>query len=498
MIRSAPLVLLRTLVWPLLSLLASPSSEFCAAFDLLSSIHRQPTKSRTAGRILCKTVETFKLADLYQLEISMKARLSGMTCKRIGIDPATGSSLLVLEDESNQDKSSQRNGDIIENWRVDIPIVSSIEWMGVELAAAASAERLIKELQSRADEIECVMRESIAESSSDEETSWTMDYIRMGLSDGLQPQRRPSTERPTYTSKTLAYCVAQALNVPAALHPSKAALELVLVDSQDASSLRLCIVTSRGCDEMAISCGHPSTTNIKIVREQWSSRPFQYSSAMNANAAAIIVDILLNLCKANESGESIDGKITLLDPTCGSGTFLAYAMASGANVVGWDVNERCVGGTKQNLDYMIEQGMVLPRHTNNMMYSVERRDAALVKPDANNEKSHSFDCVVANLPWGQNAPTYFEENSKILEALHSLLRPGTPCAFISRYVDIQKELTGIGFDIIGMACIPQSNFRLPKSRKKRRKDSSKDGADEEDSNSGTCSSRCVVSLAVTA
>lgn len=51
-----------------------------------------------ANRILCKTAETFKLADLYYLEVSIKAELRGMTCGRIGLDPATGSSLLVVED----------------------------------------------------------------------------------------------------------------------------------------------------------------------------------------------------------------------------------------------------------------------------------------------------------------------------------------------------------------------------------------------------------------
>ena len=41
------------------------------------------------------------------------------------------------------------------------------------------------------------------------------------------------------------------------------------------------------------------------------------------------------------------------------------------------------------------------------------------------------DCIVENLPWGQNTIAYSDENVRIMEHLASTLRQGTPCASVT-------------------------------------------------------------------
>ena len=455
-------------------------------------------KYTTNNRILCKTVETFKLADLYYLEVSIKAGLRGMRCERIGIDSATGSSLLGLGDLNNDcGISRRRNGE--DSTAGSFPFTSCMEWVGVELAQADDAQGLIQELQSRAHEIEDVMVEYVTDNGgSQDEAFWKMAYARMRLSSTLPlPDQYSSRTKSKYTAKTLSYCVAQTLRAPAALDPTNATLDLVLVDNN--SSIMLCLVASPLKDDNNGVRNNKYTANINAVKETWSSRPFQYSSAMNPVAAAIVVDMLLDyLCRAKNT---VAEDITLLDPTCGSGTFLAYAMAAGATVVGWDVNERCVEGTMRNLAYLVGQGLKL---TGDETYIIQQRDATLLKPDDNDVISKSFDCIVANLPWGLNTPTYYEEDMKIIEALRKLLRRGSPCAFISRDIDIQKELRRLQYDVLGTAFIPHSNFRLPTSEKKNKKPKKRvisvvdEDAWESSTDNVSSSSRCIVTFAIAA
>jgi hypothetical protein len=47
------------------------------------------------------------------------------------------------------------------------------------------------------------------------------------------------------------------------------------------------------------------------------------------------------------------------------------------------------------------------------------------------------DCIVENLPWGQNTIAYSDENVRIMEHLASTLRQGTPCALVTKDADLQ-------------------------------------------------------------
>ena len=147
--------------------------------------------------ILCKTVETFKLADLYHLELSIKASSCGMACHRLGIDPATGSSLLLLtEDEPSKAAQAARHDYLA------IDKSPSVEWFGIELASASDAKTLVNELRQRAGEIEAMMRDQATSGSSitgSQDITWTLEYTRMGNGDVGE------RGRPRHTSKTLCY-----------------------------------------------------------------------------------------------------------------------------------------------------------------------------------------------------------------------------------------------------------------------------------------------------
>jgi 23S rRNA G2445 N2-methylase RlmL len=47
--------------------------------------------------------------------------------------------------------------------------------------------------------------------------------------------------------------------------------------------------------------------------------------------------------------------ISFLDPTRGSGTFLAFALARGASVQGWDTDESCVNGAFRKFEVCVWQ-----------------------------------------------------------------------------------------------------------------------------------------------
>ena len=106
-----------------------------------------------------------------------------------------------------------------------------------------------------------------------------------------------------------------------------------------------------------------SSKTTRIIFQKWPKRPFQYSSAININIADIVITLLDDMVNKkrqvttkmeeddNDDDRTCDVKTrTILDPTCGSGTFLAFAMAYGMCVEGYDYNPQCIDGTIRNLE----------------------------------------------------------------------------------------------------------------------------------------------------
>ena len=57
--------------------------------------------------------------------------------------------------------------------------------------------------------------------------------------------------------------------------------------------------------------------------------------------------------------------------------------------------------------------------------------------------------MLANLPWGENAFQYYNENNKLIEALGKDLKPGCECAFVVQggYEELVRILRENGFEI---------------------------------------------------
>ena len=368
--------------------------------------------------LLVKTSETFKLAELQYLEARLQAR--HYSCERLVLDVATGCSLLRID---GFDGLSQRK------WPSSL---RRADWVGEILAQSDDPHSLLMTIGGV---------HSI-------QPGWTLDYLR------LHQTEADATKMTGYTSRSLMVCVAQAISSPAHLIPQQALENLMLVDTVD-------------CFYLVRMLQRPTQESHNAIA--WNQRPFQYSSSINPNIAEIIVDYLL---------DAVDGmnQPKILDPTCGSGTFLAYALARGMVAEGWDVQQACVDGTKRNLDSFFGTSD---------KWTVSKRDAA---DCLTLESMNDVDCVVANLPWGQNTMSYSEENSRILANITPFLKENTPCAFATKDTKLQVSLKHLGYKILGWANVPPTDFELPRGKKQKNNNDAM--------SSSRSSSGCVITLAL--
>jgi hypothetical protein len=235
-----------------------------------------------------------------------------------------------------------------------------------------------------------------------------------------------------------------------------------------------------------------------LFRSSWAQRPFQYSGAINLDVAITIVDILRDLVRGNNNPKTL----RMLDPTCGSGTFLALALMmwgvdSNVEVTGIDSNPKCSLGTMHNLQHLFHlsvgenaivessdvDGWLLALNSNSSrnpsrasIYSGNSVHLQTFIPD------NKFDCAVANLPWNRNTFEFQEDlvdnectNSRILKAIAASLLPGSPFVVVSGgsqkgrqsvLFDTRRCLESIGFHVLGEATVPPRGFYLPLSAKK--------------------------------
>jgi hypothetical protein len=241
---------------------------------------------------LAKTTETFKLSDLQYLEAKLQA--TSYECERLVLDAATGSSLFRL--------CGYRLHDIFKKNKLPSSL-RRCKWI---------AEELLKILRKDA---------WFEEHEWDTNAAWTLEYMRM---DDIDDRKKPTE----YTSKSLLNCVAQAIQIPAALNPATATDRLQIVDTgRDLFLIRLLLQTH--------------VPSHSIIGKEWKQRPFPYSSAINPAVADIVTALVFDLVE-QYTGKT--ARISSLDPTCGSGTFLAFALARGATAQGWDTNPACMDG----------------------------------------------------------------------------------------------------------------------------------------------------------
>ena len=126
------------------------------------------------------------------------------------------------------------------------------------------------------------------------------------------------------------------------------------------------------------------------------------------------------------------------------------ALDRGFDVIGRDVNPKCVDGTISNLRHLHSEGR----------WQIDTCDSAVGSLPINGH----IDCVVSNLPWGLNSIQYIDDNRRILTSIREQIRPGTPCAFITKE-DI-PFLDDLGYETVEKASVPTANFELPLGKRK--------------------------------
>jgi tRNA G10 N-methylase Trm11 len=353
---------------------------------------------RCFSTLLVKTKETFKLSELQYLEAKLQAQT--FTCQRLLVDLSTGSTLIFINNFLPQN-----------SWPTSL---KRADWVGEILVESNHIQTFVTKVRSMT-----VIP-----------IDWTLNYIHMQnytKSKGLVRNFRKE-----YNSQSLLTCVAQAIESKAQLNPNHAIDKLLVVDIETNYYLIRIL---------------PKQTEDREFQIVWNNRPFQYSSSINPNSAEIIVNILMHFMDDEKSQR------LLLDPTCGSGTFLAMAICQGIQAEGWDHHQACVEGAEKNLVHFFGH---------EKRWSLHRKDATQY---ASKETLKKVSCIVANLPWGQNTIAYHNENNRILETLTSSLTRRIPCAFITKNDQLQNHMNKLGYEIMGVAHIPPKGIQFPSLKK---------------------------------
>ena len=164
-------------------------------------------------------------------------------------------------------------------------------------------------------------------------------------------------------------------------------------------------------------------------------RPFFYPGSMSPKLARGMV----NLARAKKGS-------TVLDPFCGTGGILIEAGIIGARVIGTDIDEKMVDGTKKNLEYC-----------NIKDYNIFQGDARYITLE------EKVDAIVTDPPYGISASTAGIDSKKIYEeslvSMQELLKEdGYICMATPHYLDIHELVSHTKFKII-----EQYKIRMHKS-----------------------------------
>lgn len=164
-------------------------------------------------------------------------------------------------------------------------------------------------------------------------------------------------------------------------------------------------------------------------------RPFFYPGSMSPKLARG----MSNLARVKKGS-------VVLDPFCGTGGILIEAGIIGAKVVGIDIDEKMVVGTKKNLEYC-----------NIKDYEVFQGDARYLN------LPYKVDAIVTDPPYGISASTAGVESKKIYEesllSMQKILKEdGYICMATPHYLDIHELVSHTKFKII-----EQYEIRMHKS-----------------------------------
>ncbi|KAL7440744.1 hypothetical protein ACHAXM_007443 [Skeletonema potamos] len=411
---------------------------------------------------VAKTTESFKFADLYWLQANVMAYSENpeSVVEKLAFHRPTASLLLGYNRTTSSGSDQQ------------LPFPSDrVQYVGRIIASGVNAQELLANIRETTSTCNCL---------------WTLEYDTFEPLAGRQ-----------FTTSMLMCAISRLLSGEPLLGRN---------DSDDATIISYLLVESSSklylVEKLTVDnqMHEMYDDDVKRFRQKWSRRPFQYSGAVNIEIAITVVDMLHRLLQKNGDDLKDNRRIRVLDPTVGSGTFLAAAATLwnsrgrddenwSLEVVGIDSNSKCSEGTIQNLrkllgveciaegegesnakswDFINSKSEIDSRATIYCGDSVELISSKLLGDE--------FDCVVSNLPWNRNTYEYKEDTcsctrSEIMRRLPKVLKPGKPVIVVSGGSDDSFNakccLQSIGFSVIGEVSIPPAGFSLPCSRKKK-------------------------------
>jgi hypothetical protein len=418
-----------------------------------------------------RTIESFKLADLYWLEACVRAYCQQNSTqadvghqpirpqpttelvKRLAFHRPTASYLLGYTEQTTQDAQS-------------LPFrPNKCQYVGEVIAKGTTPNEFIGSIS-----------QFVGNTSSSYNSTWTLDY------DIFEPLRHDLYLKKDFTSTMLMCAASRVLPGEPSLSSIHAERNVAYIIVETSTELYLV----RKHNTVEIDNGNIT----KDFRTSWSQRPFQYSGAINLDVALTILDIITDILQSRITSRTL----RMLDPTCGSGTFLGLALMLWNSQVeieltGVDSNSKCASGTVKNLMKLLSlDGDAAQCTESTDMWTLTLRsdskqsakatihtgDSVMLLPTIATKK---YDCAVANLPWNRNTFEYQSKNSAcassdIMKATAAVLKPGAPLIVVSggddASFDANQCLRHLGFDVLGEATVPPRGFNLPSSGKKKR------------------------------
>ena len=301
---------------------------------------------------LCKTTETFKLSELQYLAASIQAYArSNYELERLLVDQATGSSIfrisIVSNDEDCDDKQTNAsNCHIVQSFPSSL---QRCDWIAKIIIEDDNLHSLIASLQTLDN----------ANDSNIIEPMWGLDYFTCRSS---STKTRIKIPRKEHTMKSILCAISNAITTVPAVDSKEVNQQLLVVDAttlmknnhendydEFQSKYFLVEKIRQDASTSSVAPARADTSRGQSVLKKWSGRPFQYSSAINVNIADIVISLLDDMVQNDNVKTAKTKRTRIFDPTCGSGTFLAFAIDRGMFVVGQDQNPNCVDGTIRNL-----------------------------------------------------------------------------------------------------------------------------------------------------
>jgi tRNA G10 N-methylase Trm11 len=442
------------------------------------SFHIYALSPELNEQYVAKTTESFKLADLYWLQSQVMCVNSESTVEKLAFHRPTASYLLSSSLSIETDTN---------DYELPFPL-DRVQFVGKVIAAGANTEEFLDNITKASSKLcKCY---------------WTLDYDTFEPMVGRQ-----------FSSVMLMCAVSR--HIPGEPLLVSASEQCIETDSIShyvlaETSNKLYLIKKLQMQQQAQL--HKVAERVSHFRQEWPRRPFQYSGAINVDIAIAVVDMLQRIMqtRAGPKGKTI----RMLDPTVGSGTFLALAcwlwnerndLGESLDIVGVDSNPKCCIGAAQNMAKLfsvVQSNITEKEHSKSWSSTIGNSSTATIHCADSVELLSSslggFDCVVTNLPWNRNTFEFKSEaisnspSSDLLKRLKHVMKPGAPVVVVSGSNDSNEGfnvlncLKEMGFDIIGEVTSPPAGFSLPDSGKKKRNEPS----------SQSTKSSCVITVAV--